>query len=360
MPLDTLVPSAPCIPEPVNAASSGCLIARLLAQSWRRDHEPTQLSTNQIAEITPLLLKSGAGALTWWRLQESEPGLAAPTDDFRQAYRLHSLQAERHESNLAKVFQGLRSAGIEPILVKGWAIARLYPETGLRPYGDIDLVVPPEQYEAAGAAIGSIGGRYAVDLHSGWSTLDYLKFDEVYARSILVPLNNVHIRVPAVEDHLRILVNHFLRHGGWRPMWLCDIGLAVESRPSDFDWARCLGGNKRRADWIACTIGLAHQLLGAEVEDTPISRRAKRLPRWLVPAVLKQWGQPFTDHLSQQESMSFVLRHPSGILRSLRLRWPNAIEGTIGVSAPMNEFPRLPLQIGSCLVRTARFLTGIS
>jgi len=29
--------------------------------------------------------------------------------------------------------------GVEPILGKGWAIARLYPERGMRPYGDIDL-----------------------------------------------------------------------------------------------------------------------------------------------------------------------------------------------------------------------------
>ena len=54
-------------------------------------------------------------------------------------------------------------------------------------------------------------------------------------------------------------------------------------------------------------------------------------------------------------SMAFVLRHPAGTLKALRLRWPNPIQATVGVGGPFNSLPRLPFQIGECLVRTLRF-----
>jgi putative nucleotidyltransferase-like protein len=61
--------------------------------------------------------------------------------DLRQAYRYEVLQAALREHQLIQSLKLLRSARIEPMLAKGLAVARLYPERGLRPYGDIDLYV---------------------------------------------------------------------------------------------------------------------------------------------------------------------------------------------------------------------------
>src|SRR5207237_2393158 len=159
---------------------------------------------------------------------------------------------------------------------------------------------------------------------------------------------------------LLILSFHLLGHGVWRPLWLCDIAVVLGSLPDDFDWDLCLGKNRRRRDWVACAIGLAYQLLGADIAGIPVEGRARHLPHWLVPAVLKQWSVSFTNHVSQQDPMSLIIRRPEAILRALRLRWPNPVEATIGVSGPLNNFPRLPFQIGSCLLRSARFLTRSS
>jgi hypothetical protein len=57
--------------------------------------------------------------------------------------------------------------------------------------------------------------------------------------------------------------------------------------------------------------------------------------------------------------MSQHLRHPSGVLKSLRERWPNAIEATVGVKGSFNDWPRLPFQIGDCAIRTAKFARQI-
>src|SRR6185312_10059446 len=86
---------------------------------------------------------------------------------------------------------------------------------------------------------------------------------------------------------------HFLKHGAWRPLWLCDIGLLLERMPAGFDWAVCLGKDKRRANWILSAAGLAHKLLKAQISDEQIAERAAQVPGWLCESVLKQWERPF-------------------------------------------------------------------
>ena len=63
------------------------------------------------------------------------------------------------------------------MLVKGWAIARLYPEDGLRPYG---VLTCPKRFSAVKAAL---NGNYQVDLHSGFAKLDGHTWDKLFARS---------------------------------------------------------------------------------------------------------------------------------------------------------------------------------
>ena len=92
-----------------------------------------------------------------------------------------------------------------------------------------------------------------------------------------------------------------------------DIAAALESRAPEFDWERCLGGNARRSDWVACTLGLAHRLLGASLENTPVVDRARTLPTWLVSTVLRQWGEGRMMH----EQMLHSLGHPLAWLAEL-------------------------------------------
>jgi hypothetical protein len=337
--------------------SPGTLIAAALAGAWRRVPGETAISAEDLAVITPLLLGSGAGALAWWRVRDSALRASAAARELREAYRFHTLGAALHELGIKEAFRLLRAAGVAPVLVKGWAVTRLYPEKGLRPYGDIDLCVRPEEYPRAAAALdGSEARKYSVDLHEGFENLDEESVEDLYARSRLERLDDCDVRVLGPEDHLRVLCVHFLRHGAWRPLWLCDVAAAVESRPADFDWDRCLGGDRRRADWVVCTIGLAHRLLGARVEDTPVAGRASRLPGWLLPAVVAQWETPCAPDHFPPELMLTSLRHPSRVPRALRDRWPNPIEATISVKGSFNELPRLPFQLGACLSRTTRFL----
>ena len=339
--------------------SLGRVVANFLAGSWRAVPPEPNISAEELKLIIPPLLKSGAASLAWWRIRDSR--LSEAAIELRSAYQLHSLQAAIHTTEIEEVITLLNAAGVEPVLVKGWAVARLYPEEGLRPYGDIDLCFGPDQYQKAVSVLqGPVAARYGVDVHEGLAKLDDLSLDELMMRSEPVRIGAAKFRTLGAEDQLRILCTHLLRHSAWRPLWLCDIAAAVESRPAGFDWERCLGSDRRQADWVACAIGLTHQLLEARVDDTPAARRANHLPGWLIRGVIRNWDAPFPENyppLSYVPPMATYLHRPAGMLKALRKRWPDPIEATIRLRGPFNEMPRLPFQIGNALWRIVRFLT---
>lgn len=337
------------------------LIASLLAGAWRETPPSPEISVTQLTNVAPLLIASGGGALAFWKLRGTELEKTAAAEELKQAYRLYTLQAAIHEREIEGVIKLLRQAGVDPILVKGWSVARHFPEPALRPYGDIDLFVRPDEFSVAKDVLQSPDGRkYFVDLHEGSAHLDDQPLDDLYARSKILELGRERVRVLSDEDHLRVLCVHFLQHGAWRPAALCDIGLMVEeSQSGNFDWELCLTNNQRRAKWITCTVGLAHHLLGANIKDSPIAERALQLPRWLVPAVLKEWENPVSINHVVPPPLSKRLKHPLETLRAIRKRWPpNPVQATIDLNGPFNEWPRLIFQVGDYMQRTAKFLTG--
>ena len=346
---------------PLTAAARGRLVAQFLARAWGVSPATPVSSAEEFAEIAPLLLKSGAGALAWWRIRNSDLQDSPFAPQFQHDYRFHALQAALNERALKQIIRVLRGRGVEAVLVKGWAIARHYPETGLRQYSDFDLCVLPDHFEAAKAALKSIESEgYNVDLHQAFGKFFDSRTDDIFARSQLVTFDDLDVRVLSAEDHLRFLCLHWLRHGAVRPPWLCDIAVLLEEQAEDFDWDLCLGHSPQQADWVACAIGLAHQLLGAQVEGTPIARRAHRLPSWLAPAVLKEWG----THFRPLSPIARYLRQPlsrlNGLLGELAHHWPNPIEATMTLNAPFNELPRLPFQVGHVFARTAALLAQVA
>jgi len=295
--------------------------------------------------------------LCWRRVRVSKLRDAPAAREFHQAHRQNFLQAALRERAIEKVFGLLRAAGVEPILVKGWSAARLYPERGLRPHGDIDLCVRPDQFGPAEAALWeSLSyGRYEVDLHAGFDALGGGDAEAIYARSRLVKLGSTDVRVLGREDELRVLAAHMLREGAWRPLWMCDVAAAVEAAGTGFDWDCCLTESRRQADCVNCAIRAAHELLGADIEGTPAARLTKPLPRWLVPTVLKEWASRRPSMPERHRAPMAYLRSPAGILKGLRHRWPNTIEATVVARGPFNDWPRLPFQLGSYVARTVRF-----
>jgi hypothetical protein len=338
----------------------GQLVADFLAGSWRATQAPLEFSLSDLEQVTALLYNSGGTGLAWWRIHESDLKTTPCGESLHQRYRLQALQTPINEERIVRAYRFLRAAGIEPILIKGWATAQFYPHRTLRAYGDIDLVVRPEEYRAARKVLTEIeGGTWWVDLHKGLSELADRSVEGLFERSHTVTLEEVEIRVLSFEDHLALLAIHLFKHGAWRPSWLCDIGAMVEALPGDFDQKLCFGSNKNRAAWIASAIALAHELMGANIERIQLRGQVKALPDWLVRAVLEQWGnllQP--DHLPVQPRplLAYALRNPRTLLKEIRERWPDPIVATFNLGGQFNNFPRLPYQLGFFATSAGRYL----
>jgi len=146
----------------------GSLLAQLLVGSWRPDPPPVDSSQETLPEVHRILLRSGTSGLAWRRLRNSRWAELPPAIELKQAIHFARLQETAHEQEVAGTFAFLRSLGIEPLLAKGWAVARLYPERGLRPYGDVDILCPPARYSAVTTALaGPSNPGLPIDLHEG-------------------------------------------------------------------------------------------------------------------------------------------------------------------------------------------------
>jgi hypothetical protein len=326
-------------------------VAGALAQSWRAAPPPWEPPRDRLAEVQPLLLASGAGALAWRRLRLGEAGRSPAGFELQQAYRLHAIEALLHERQLARLLGRLHAAGVEPLLGRGWAAARHYPETGLRPYRNFDVYVGGAQCRAAMTALQ--GEQAAVQVNIGCPDLNDRSWSVLNERAVSVPLGGGHVRVLGAEDHLRLLALQMLRRGVCRPLWLCDLAVMVETAGDDFDWPHFLSGDRRRTEWACSAIQLAHELLGAEVEAARLPAFARSLPYWVVNTTLRQWSSRALLQRRPSSAPS-ALQRSQDAWRALRARWPNPIEATVGLRGPFNAIPRLPFQLAECVSRTAR------
>jgi hypothetical protein len=325
----------------------GWTLVRLLAGAWRVVPPPLTLHPEAVRAATAAAIQGGCAGLVYWRLRRVPEYAAFAQKELRAEYIANGMRAAALAHHLPRLWNALRDEGIEPLLFKGWAIARQYPDVALRPMGDVDLFVPAAQLERARAIVIEMQMEaWSVDLHTKAQDARHAArvtgrtLADLYARSEQVMLGATPVRVLSPEDHLHLLCLYFLRHGGWRPLWLCDIAVALETRPREFDWARALGQG-RTADWITCALGAAHRLLDAPIEGMPNAARAQQLPTWFVNAILREWADPAPARHIPPEPMRIVWRSPRRLARAARARWFNPIEASVMVNAPCDETPRL-------------------
>ena len=242
----------------------------------------------------------------------------------------------------------MRQNDIEPILIKGWAAARFYPEPSERYSNDIDLVVAPAECGRVSEILKNFENRILIDLHCGARHLDALSFEDLFANSTLVKCGETGIRVPRPEDHLRILCVHWLSDGGEKRERLRDIYYVLENRPADFDWARCLNAvSETRKKWIVCAIALAQKYFGLDVSGMPSAVRTADIPRWVIETLEREWANP-VSLIPLHQSMSDA----GQFFRQVKKRIPpNPIQATIDMEGEFDERSRIFYQIGDIFRR---------
>jgi Uncharacterised nucleotidyltransferase len=269
-----------------------------------------------------------------------------PSDEVRWA----ALQSRVNEARIAEAFRVFHEGGLRPILIKGWAAARLYPPSRVRSYTDIDLGVCSAELDSARALLADdvVRSRLNIDLHDEFRHLDSVDWDVLFDNSELVDIGGTEIRILSPEDHLRVLCVHWLTDSGAHKDRLWDIYYAVDSRGRDFDWDKCLlRVSETRRKWIICTIGLAHKYLGLNIDDLPFAESARNPPAWLIRSVEREWRLGV-----QLRGLYDSVHDWKAFVAQLKKRIPpNPVYATVECEGEFDEGSRIPYQLKSLLKR---------
>ncbi|MGI8787292.1 MAG: nucleotidyltransferase family protein [Pyrinomonadaceae bacterium] len=253
-----------------------------------------------------------------------------------------------HEYRIKQVWRRFEDAGFKPVLIKGWWAAQFYTEPSERRFNDIDLIINPDEYDKAVELAKKFEVIMGVDLHCGARHLDSLDFKTLFAKSKIVKCGDTSIRVLCPEDHLRVLCVHWLIDGGANRERLRDIFYAVENRPADFDWERCLdvcGETRKR--WIICTLGLANKYLGLNLEDTPLAGTKIEIPEWLIKSLEKEWANDV-----KIVPLHYCLNDWTKFKQQIKKRIPpNPIQATVEMEGKFDNRTRVFYQTGDFFYR---------
>ena len=279
-------------------------------------------------------------------MEEANVLLGAQTLD---EYRWNRLALRRFEHQITKAFEALRRNRIEPILIKGWAAARFYPEDRPRSFSDIDLAVSAENYELAFELSHSNElGNLNIDIHRELRSLDRVDWTTLFERSKLLPLDNTTVRILSPEDHLRVLCTHWLTDGGQYRERLWDIYYAIQNRPENFDWNLCLGSvSPTRRRWIVTVIAITRKHLGLEIKDLPFFHETEHIEDWIEKCLEKEWRSNV-----RLRSLHTCINDPKLLIKQIRKRLPpNPIQATIEAEGELDGGTRLPYQLKSVFRR---------
>jgi len=298
------------------------VIASVLAGSWRADPPATQVRPDDLAGVTPLLVATGAAGLAW-RTTKLRPDLVKIAEPLHRAWLLEVGRDRFRDEMVATLAAAAEAKGIEVLIYKGWAAARSYPGPGLRPSGDIDVIVSPEDAPAAAEIAASVPG-IALDIHrsppSGLGTSG-----ELLARADQITVDGARIAVPAPADHMLMSVWHMFKHGAWRPLWLCDIAVMLESSPDESPAA-----DEPYASWWSVATGLAATMLEARSEP-------RSAPGWARRTVAEEWG---SLQFRAYGPLAATLRaSPLKAANELPARLPNRLAATVALGLPIGARP---------------------
>jgi hypothetical protein len=200
----------------------------------------------------------------------------------------------------AEATTALERAGVETMTLKGIALAHtVYPEPGLRPMADIDLLVRPgaqagalktllalgyrtpgeaaDRHAASRSFIELVRGGARIDLH--WHVARYLRFEGIVeidqdglwrrARPLVTPAGRSLALCP--EDLLLHLIVHLTLGSDFaRVLWYADIDAVIRCYATALDWESLIAEAER---WrIRALVGWTLGVVG-DAFDSPLPRR---------------------------------------------------------------------------------------
>jgi hypothetical protein len=280
--------------------------ATLLWEACRRDPDPAGVRRALAGGADPAWAVRAAseqriGALLWRALGAAGALDALGPDqatlgDMADAFRMEAVLLLPRAVALA--VRPLTDVGLEPVVFKGPAVAGRYPELGLRPMDDIDLLLPRADHQHALEALGragwqvtrpGAGGHYdtvlshreiptfLLEVHYGLEEASErataLDSDTLWARR--QPLECAGPKafgLPPVEEIVVLAVHAGKPHHRFvRLVWMADLAMIVghaERHDVAIDWDRVL--DVARAARCVPVVGAALAMARRAGLDAPV------------------------------------------------------------------------------------------
>jgi len=200
---------------------------------------------------------------------------------------------------LIRIVDRFTALGLPAMPYKGPALAELlYGDVALRQSGDIDLLIRPQDFSSACAAVRELGyaphltlsqrqlraylksgyecafdssaGRNLLELQWAIQPRFYavdFDIDELFRRALTVNVAGRSMKTPSLEDLFLVLSVHAAKHVWGKLIWLSDLAQLMTNPALKWDW---IGEQARQLGIVRIlrvTLDLAHDLLEAPVPD---------------------------------------------------------------------------------------------
>ena len=215
---------------------------------------------------------------------------------------------------VSKAIEPLTAAGLEPLLFKGPTLAMRFPEPGLRPMDDIDVVLPQMHHQRALSALREAGWRTAerpghhadtflthpqipdfpLELHWDLETWrersSRLRGKDLWERRVPIRCFGVPAFGLPPEMDLVALAVHAGKpfHHFHRLIWSVDFAVVIRDAPA-VDWDRVAAIARATRCRTVLAIALAHAVrLGSAVPDEMLRVPAGRVRTAALQPVLDE------------------------------------------------------------------------
>jgi hypothetical protein len=223
---------------------------------------------------------------------------------------------------VAAAVEPLTDAGLEPLIFKGPALAERYPEPGLRPMDDIDMILPSAQHETALAALQRAGWKVlseragvhydtylshpklpGLPLELHWDVAlwrdraNRLRGKAMWRRRTPTSFFGVAAFGLPIEEELVALAAHAGKpfHHFQRLIWSVDISVVINHGGGSLDWDRLRRTARREKCRTVLAVALNHaRRFGVAVPDAFIEAPSGRTRQAILSPLLNE-AWPLTN-----------------------------------------------------------------
>ena len=263
--------------------------------------------------------KNSLGPLTYTHLKAAEA--AIPKDTFRELqglYLRHQHTNQVRGQVLAQILKAYQNADIEVLVLKGAALAHIsYPQPGLRPMRDIDLLVKESQMWHAQSILEELGFNAPQKFPGGNDSHHHLAVASKQVEGFQV----------SIEVHHNLFLERIEQSMSFEELSANPLPFALPSGTQahtlgyeDMLWHICLHiaqiSQSFRLIWVTDVVGFAEKF----VMNIDWQRIRQDYPRVLGILALFHHIMPLSDTLQQQAGIK-PGRPPNGIGKEFE-GWP--------------------------------------